>query len=195
MITVYLYEKTGENAEKNTGDFITMSLDAHFGKGTEEKVAKTPLGKPYLENGRAFIGVTHTKDLVVIGISDENFGIDAESLSGSPKNLERIARRFFSEGEKAYFYGSVKGSVERKRRFLEVWVKKRRTSNGSARVLRICQRRTPRKVRVFSEKSTFRDTRCTFFRKSRPKRRSSENGRKFEKFSKIIQKFLHFFGR
>ena len=124
MITVYLYEKTGENAEKNTGDFITMSLDAHFGKGTEEKVAKTPLGKPYLENGRAYIGVTHTGELVLIGISDENFGIDAESLSESPKNLERIVKRFFSEGEKAYFYGSVKGSVERKRRFLEVWVKK-----------------------------------------------------------------------
>ena len=124
MITVYLYEKTGENAGKSTGDFINMSLDGHFGKGTEEKVAKTPLGKPYLENGRAFIGVTHTKDLVVIGISDENFGIDAESLSGSPKNLERIARRFFSEGEKEYFYEAVKGSGERKRRFLEIWVKK-----------------------------------------------------------------------
>ena len=56
-------------------------------------------GKPFLENGgeySLFFSVTHTADMLYIAVSDENVGIDAESLSRMPDFLP-IVKKFDAE--------------------------------------------------------------------------------------------------
>ncbi len=122
MITLYLYEKNGRRSSEKTDNLIKESLKRHFGEENAPEILRTPLGKPYVERENTFLGVTHTENLVIVGIADENFGIDAENVSRRVLRPEKLAERFFTKKEKEYVLEAE--GAERKRRFLEIWVKK-----------------------------------------------------------------------
>ena len=60
---------------------VEKILNEYFGV-YNVKINRTDNGKPYLENSskRLFFSVSHTKTTLFIAFSDENVGIDAESL-------------------------------------------------------------------------------------------------------------------
>ena len=74
-------------------------------------ILRTEHGKPYVENGPHF-SVTHTKNRLYIAFSDEEIGLDAESLSRSPY-YETIVKKF-SPAEQA--------EIDCAETFLQHWV-------------------------------------------------------------------------
>ena len=55
-------------------------------------ILRTENGKPYLENG-PFFSVTHTKNRLYIAFSEEEIGLDAESITRAPY-YETIVKKF-----------------------------------------------------------------------------------------------------
>ena len=55
-------------------------------------ILRTDNGKPYVENG-PFFSVTHTKNRLYIAFSNEEIGLDAESLARAPY-YETIVKKF-----------------------------------------------------------------------------------------------------
>lgn len=75
-------------------------LRENFGVETGD-ILRTDNGKPYLSGGGdipLFFSVSHTDELLFIAFSDENVGIDAESLSRKVDYLPIV--RKFSEAER-----------------------------------------------------------------------------------------------
>lgn len=80
---------------------------------------KNQYGKPYLSGHTDFhFNVSHTRDAVVIAISNQLVGVDIEKIR---TNNMKIAKRFFTESEVAYI---TKTEVDTDKRFYEVWTKK-----------------------------------------------------------------------
>lgn len=86
-------------------------------KNSDLLFLKNEFGKPYLSNFTNIkYNISHTKDALLIGISDKEIGVDIEKK----RNINiRIAKRFFTENE--YKYILEKNSSNR---FLEVWTRK-----------------------------------------------------------------------
>lgn len=80
------------------------------------KMVYSPHGKPYFENLPDFyFNISHSGDLTVIAISDQNIGIDIEKL----RNINlRVAKRF-CEDEYTYITKNVSPTA-----FFEIWTKK-----------------------------------------------------------------------
>lgn len=70
---------------------LLNEIDTKFPKPVFEY---TKYGKPYLKNIPLFFNISHSKDIVICAISDEEIGIDIEYLR--PFN-EAIAKKFFPE--------------------------------------------------------------------------------------------------
>lgn len=66
---------------------------------TDAKIVRNENGKPFLENERAFVSVSHTAGKLFIAFSDENVGIDAESAARTPDYLP-IIKKFTAEERK-----------------------------------------------------------------------------------------------
>lgn len=65
--------------DKDTDYYIKLSLEDYTGKSFSFEIERTTLGKPTVKNFPGlFVGAAHTKDTILVGISDNNFGIDAE---------------------------------------------------------------------------------------------------------------------
>lgn len=66
-------------------------LIEYYGKSAPE-ILRTKNGKPYVENG-PFFSVTHTKNRLYIAFSEEEIGLDAESITRVPY-YETIVKKF-----------------------------------------------------------------------------------------------------
>lgn len=76
-------------------------------------------GKPYIEDYPNFqFNISHTKDSLVVVITDISVGIDIEKLEPA---MLKIANRFFSKEEQNYIYLS---NDNQNKRFFEIWTKK-----------------------------------------------------------------------
>ena len=79
------------------------------------EIKRTELGKPYIDYP-VYIGVTHTDKVVIIGVDDVPFGIDAENITRVMARHDSIAERFFTQNELL--------QVRDDESFLDIWVKK-----------------------------------------------------------------------
>ena len=80
---------------------------------------RTDFGKPYLTGYPSFqYNIAHTRDALVVGISQEAVGIDIEKVR--PADL-RIAKRFFTPHEVAWIVAEEQAVDAR---FYEIWTKK-----------------------------------------------------------------------
>ena len=104
---LYKYKK----GSLNTDDFIIKSVQSYLSSNISPKISKTENGKPYFEDLPIHIGVTHTKDIIIIGLAEKNFGIDCELSSRIIKHHDKISDKYFSEQEK-------------KLPFLKAWTRK-----------------------------------------------------------------------
>ncbi len=118
-MTLYFYEKNPHHKSSDTDRLINESIRRHQGVGGEIEVLRTNLGKPYV-NLPLHVGVTHTDDIIIVALDDENFGIDCESIGRTQKNAEKIAERYFTENERQKIFDSA----DRDKMFLDIWVKK-----------------------------------------------------------------------
>lgn len=77
-------------------------------------IRKTPSGKPYAENAKAEFSISHSKDIAICAVSENEIGVDAEKIR---KVNFRAATRFATEEEIAYI-------GENTERFFEIWTLK-----------------------------------------------------------------------
>lgn len=76
-------------------------------------------GKPYLLNYRDFqFNISHTKNALVVAVSDKSVGIDIEKIKAVDF---KIAERFFVHEELSYI---IENKDLQNKRFFEVWTKK-----------------------------------------------------------------------
>ncbi len=112
---------TKVQSKEQTNQLIVKSVEEYFKEhnitGCKITVSRTEKGKPYIKNADIHIGVTHTGDLVMIGVCKTPFGIDAEKKDRKITQKENIAKKFFSEKEREL---AEKSDEE----FLKLWVKK-----------------------------------------------------------------------
>ena len=73
-------------------------------------------GKPYIENAKHF-SISHTKNALVIVISNDNVGIDMEKIKGHKAGL---IKKVCNEKE----IQEIKNSKNKQKKFLEIWTKK-----------------------------------------------------------------------
>ena len=84
-------------------------------------VVRSQRGKPYIEGLPLHVSVAHTDNMVIVGVSQINFGIDCERRTRKITNMKAVVRRRFTEEEQRYVSVSEEGAAER---FIEVWVRK-----------------------------------------------------------------------
>ena len=101
---IYLYSLKQNHTSNDTDMLIKrsvndlkMSMLYDFPK--KIKILRNNTGKPYIENCFVNVGVTHTADIVIIALSQLEFGIDAESEERSVKQMEAVVDRYFSDRE------------------------------------------------------------------------------------------------
>ncbi|MBP9023288.1 MAG: 4'-phosphopantetheinyl transferase superfamily protein [Spirochaetes bacterium] len=83
------------------------------------KIQRSEHGKPFLPNEKIKFSYCHTEGLCAAVISDNECGIDAESIKRSASFAE-ISSRFFTPDEKEYLsYNNYSGEI-----FYEIWTKK-----------------------------------------------------------------------
>lgn len=122
---LFFYGKTANHTSSDTEKLILISLEKWSGQSAENfKIIRNANGKPFIDGKNIYVGATHTDDLAIIAVDAENFGIDCEKSDRTIKNAEKIAKRYFSENENAYAFANSTNEEEKRRRFLEIWVKK-----------------------------------------------------------------------
>lgn len=79
------------------------------------RLAFTESGKPFFKGGVKF-NISHGKGLIAIAFSDEEVGIDLEKIAEDKPEYDKIARKYFTERERAGIFNA--------RDFLALWTKK-----------------------------------------------------------------------
>lgn len=120
-MTVFIYNKLKKHTKSDTDKYIQISLEKYFNTSEVFNIKRTPLGKPYIDTKSAFLGVTHTDNTLLIGISKkQNFGIDAEDSKRNVERADKICKKYFSQSEIDYISKNEFSSIS----FLEIWTKK-----------------------------------------------------------------------
>ena len=96
MFELHIFENYKEEypdlkGSELTDRFIRRALEESGISGAT--ILRTDKNKPYLEGNKAYISVSHSKDLIAICVADEEVGIDLQHTRGV--NIEKIAERFF----------------------------------------------------------------------------------------------------
>ena len=120
---LYFYDKKCSHKREQTDMMIRESLkdyvSGHSLPPYDGEILRTELGKPYIDCP-LYIGVTHTDEVVIVGIDDNEFGIDAEKKSRKMPRRDSVAKRFFTASECAL----IETSEDKDTTFLDIWVKK-----------------------------------------------------------------------
>ena len=120
---LYFYDKKCGHKREQTDMMIRESLkeyiSGHSLPSYDGRILRTELGKPYIDYP-LYIGVTHTDEVVIVGIDDNEFGIDAEKSGRKMPRREAIIKKFFTSDECAL----VENAKDRDEAFLNIWVKK-----------------------------------------------------------------------
>lgn len=121
---LYFYPESQKHKSTDTEKLILESLESYCGKPQSAfRVKRNQNGKPFIDGNEHYVGVTHTDNLLVVGIDAENFGIDCENENRTINNADRIAKKYFSDNECDYIF-KAEDIAEKNARFLEIWVKK-----------------------------------------------------------------------
>ena len=120
---LYFFDKQKGHKREDTDTMIRESLkdyvSGHSLPSYNGTIERTLLGKPYI-NYPLHIGASHTDDTVIIGIDENNFGIDCEKCDRIVERYDSIMKKFFTDAERKYVYEST----DRQSAFLDIWVKK-----------------------------------------------------------------------
>jgi len=69
----------------------------------ETEIGYTKNGKPYLKNSKNIhFSISHSKDILVIAISNENIGVDIEKIKDYPKKMHDIIN-YYPKNKKDFF--------------------------------------------------------------------------------------------
>ncbi len=96
-------------------------------------------GKPYFRDLPFYFNLSHSGDYVLCAVSSAEIGTDIQQHCG--KNVERLARRFFSEREAAALEQAGEERETRERLFYRLWARKeaygKLTGKGIAAALEV----------------------------------------------------------
>lgn len=84
---------------------------------SDVKIGYNSFGKPFVQDSRIHFNLSHSGDHLVIGVSDEELGVDVETIR--PINLD-VAKSFCTENELSYIHHAE----DRYDRFFRVWTLK-----------------------------------------------------------------------
>lgn len=73
-------------------------------------------GKPYLKDNAVYFNISHTKNTIVIAVSDTEVGIDIQYKCYKP----RVKDKYFTKSEIEY----IDNALDKEDAFTRVWVKK-----------------------------------------------------------------------
>ena len=94
------------SAEKRKQEWLAVRVLLKELCGEEKEIAYLPSGKPYLEDGSAFVSFSHTSGYVAVALHPSaEVGVDIEQYG---TRVQRVASRFIREDEKV----SVKSGDE-----------------------------------------------------------------------------------
>ncbi len=97
----------------------TMIIEQTQIKNNDIKFGYGAKGKPFLLNDKNLqFNVSHSKDIVICAVAQNEIGVDIEYTKRASKNYLEIAKRFFSQSE----YNSVKN--DGKDAFFKIWTLK-----------------------------------------------------------------------
>ena len=120
---LYFYDKQKGHKREDTNTLIRESLkdyiSGHSLPSYNGTIKRTDLGKPYIDYP-LHLGVTHTDDIVLIGIDENGFGIDCEKANRVVGRYDSIMKKFFTVAEQK----SVSENKDKHGAFLDIWVKK-----------------------------------------------------------------------
>ena len=86
------------SAEKRKQEWLAVRVLLKELCGEEKEIAYLPSGKPYLEDGSAFISFSHTSGYVAVALHPSaEVGVDIEQYG---TRVQRVASRFIREDEK-----------------------------------------------------------------------------------------------
>lgn len=86
------------SAEKRKLEWLAVRVLLKELCGEEKKIAYLPSGKPYLEDGTAFVSFSHTQGYVAVALHPSaEVGVDIEQYG---TKVQRVASRFIREDER-----------------------------------------------------------------------------------------------
>lgn len=130
MLTIEEITKSDEFInEKDKMNFILSKgitkivLSIHMKcKPKEIIMKKNKYGKPYIDRGKLFFNISHTKEVIAIGLSPKDIGIDIEKLKYI-KDIDLLIDKTVGKGK----YNELKIQMSKKdinNYFIEDWVVK-----------------------------------------------------------------------
>lgn len=126
MLYFMEYEPTGKAEDRKTEHILgrrllSYGLREEYGK--DYIVEQSEGGKPYIpEAPYIHFNISHTKGMVVCGISEKEIGVDVEYIREAK---EAVIRRICSKEEKEYIFGVENINLkERGIRFTRIWTLK-----------------------------------------------------------------------
>ncbi len=108
------------NPKQYSKEFVTNILARELCLDKRKIIIDTTqYGKPYIKNPKGFyFNISHTKDIIVCGLSNSPIGVDIEKIKPIKK---KIVENFFNLHEKVYVYSDLEKENER---FTEIWTRK-----------------------------------------------------------------------
>lgn len=86
----------------------------------KQTIITSKQGKPFFKNLNIFFSISHSKNLVVVAISNSPIGIDIQAISNASLNTNlNIAQRHFSQQELTAIQNSKRPNIE----FTKYWAK------------------------------------------------------------------------
>lgn len=128
MVYLSEYDAAGRQKDRHTEhelgrSILRFGLEKNFGRNYE--VGRDENGKPVLQGAQdIFFNISHTKGLVVCGISKRAIGVDTEYIRPFDR---RLMRRVCTEDEIAYIYEGSEGKEDLNQqweRFFRLWTLK-----------------------------------------------------------------------
>ncbi len=121
---IYSFEhcRNRENSDIEILAAVSEYLGCELGVGVE--VWRDEYGKPRvvgLEN--VYVSVTHSENLLLVAVSENEVGIDAEKAARRVKNPAALAKRYFCADEIEFL-----GDNPSQEDFCDMWVKKEAVS-------------------------------------------------------------------
>lgn len=99
---------------------LRYALAERFGTEKGFTIARTELGKPYVENREDFhFSLSHSGSWVCIAYAASPVGLDVEAI-GHSRNPQTMARRFFNEDEQRHLLSQTDLDTA----FTEIWTAK-----------------------------------------------------------------------
>lgn len=131
-------------------ELLQFALERDYGGSYE--VAQKENAKPFLVGQQGIdFSITHTKGLVVCGISERRIGVDAEYIRQFD---ERLMRRICTEEEIVYITGVKEGQETRDEKFFRLWTLKESFLKATGQGLSFPMREISFSVRTLEKQMT-----------------------------------------